>query len=104
MAQLPKKSVLTYLSLLVLGRGVVSADENCGKLLGECSLENLEELILSNASHLTAVSVQLLAENCPKLRVLGSLTSWDITPEELDALRILIAVSNTDLTLWPVTF
>ncbi|KAH1005023.1 hypothetical protein HUJ04_006098 [Dendroctonus ponderosae] len=74
------------------------------RLLGECSLENLEELILSNASHLTAVSVQLLAENCPKLRVLGSLTSWDITPEELDALRILIAVSNTDLTLWPITF
>ncbi|XP_048524632.1 acidic mammalian chitinase-like [Dendroctonus ponderosae] len=29
MAQLPKKSVLIYLSLLVLGRGVVSADENC---------------------------------------------------------------------------
>lgn len=76
----------------------------CFRLLGECSLENIEELILSNANHLTAVSVQLLAENCPKLRVLGSLTSWDVTPEELDALRILIALSNTDLTLWPITF
>ncbi|ENN73272.1 hypothetical protein YQE_10111, partial [Dendroctonus ponderosae] len=101
------KSLLTnapFLRSMTIGSNVEMTDGDMFRLLGECSLENLEELILSNASHLTAVSVQLLAENCPKLRVLGSLTSWDITPEELDALRILIAVSNTDLTLWPITF
>lgn len=72
------------------------------RLLSECSLDNLEELLFSEARFLTPVTVGLLMDNCPKLKILGSLMGWDITQEEIDALKLLVKLSNIDLTLWPL--
>ncbi|XP_066149371.1 uncharacterized protein [Euwallacea fornicatus] len=101
------RTVLTnspFLRSFTVGCSIEMTDGDMFRLLSEYSLENLEELLLSEARCLTAITVELLADNCPKLRVLGSLMGWDITQEEIDALRLLIALSNTDLTLWPVTY
>lgn len=43
-------------------------------------------------------------DNCPKLKILGSLFGWDITQEEIEALKLLVTLSNIDLTLWPVNY
>ncbi|KAH1005218.1 hypothetical protein HUJ04_006244 [Dendroctonus ponderosae] len=60
MAQLPKKSVLIYLSLLVLGRGVVSADENCVMLLRAADdifvLQSKQRMVFSACRRLSMVT------------------------------------------------
>ncbi|CAG9773043.1 unnamed protein product [Ceutorhynchus assimilis] len=91
-----------FLQSISVGCNLQLTDGDMFRLLAECTLENLEELLLSDARFLTAITVELLAENCPKLKLLGSLISWDITQDEVEALRIIIAISNTDLTLWPI--
>ncbi|KAL1512869.1 hypothetical protein ABEB36_002381 [Hypothenemus hampei] len=101
------KSMLTnapFLKSITVGCSIQMTDGDMFRLLGECTLENIEELLFSEARFLTAITVELLADNCPKLKVLGSLVGWDITPDEIDALRVLISITNTDLTLWPVAY
>lgn len=39
--------------------------------------------------------------HCTNLKVIGQLSGWDIGLDELDYLRVVIALTNTDLTLLP---
>ncbi|XP_050303399.1 uncharacterized protein LOC126741110 isoform X2 [Anthonomus grandis grandis] len=92
-----------FLRSITVGCPLEMTDGDMFRILAECTLENLEELLLNDARFLTVFSVELLADNCPNLRLLGSLTGWEVTQEQIDSLRVLLALSNVDLTLWPQT-
>lgn len=91
-----------FLRRIVVGCVVNMTDGDIFRLCAECDFENLEELWFSCARCLTATSVELLMGHCPNLRVVGQLNGWDMHQDELDYLNVVIAASNTDLTLLPV--
>ncbi|CAH1995444.1 unnamed protein product [Acanthoscelides obtectus] len=91
-----------FLKRMVVGCVILMTDGDIFRLCAECDFSNLEELWFSCAKWLTATSVELLMGHCPNLKVIGQLTGWDMHQEELDYLKMVIAATNTDLTLLPV--
>ncbi|XP_065156971.1 uncharacterized protein [Atheta coriaria] len=91
-----------FLRRLLVGDVVRMTDGDVFRLCADCEFASLEELWLSNARGLTLTSVELLMGHCPRLRVLGQLNGWDITPDDMDLLRAVILSTNTDLTLLPI--
>lgn len=91
-----------YLRRIVVGDVIHMTDGDVFRLCAECDFVNLEELWFSYARYLTSTSVELLMGHCPKLKVVGQLNGWDISPSEIELLRTLIVVNNIDLILLPV--
>lgn len=91
-----------FLKRVIIGCVVNMTDGDMFKLCDECDFVYLEELWLSCARGLTDISVELLMEHCPNLKVLGQLNEWNILQEEIEYLRSVILYTNTDLTLLPL--
>ncbi|VEN53767.1 unnamed protein product [Callosobruchus maculatus] len=91
-----------FLRRMVVGCVILMTDGDIFRMCAESDFTNLEELWFSCAKCLTATSVELLMGHCPNLKVIGQLTGWDLHQEELDYLKVVIAATNTDLTLLPV--
>lgn len=89
---------------VMIGCQIHFSDGDLFRLCAECEFLFLEELWLSSARNLTAISVELLISHCPKLRFLGQLNGWNITSEEIDFFKSLIQISNMDITLLPTVF
>ncbi|KAK9702642.1 hypothetical protein QE152_g29808 [Popillia japonica] len=91
-----------FLRRIVVGDVIMMTDGDIFRLCADCEFQCLEELWFSSARCLTATSVELLMGHCRNLRVLGQLSGWDVTPNDMDYLRTVIMSSNLDLTLLPV--
>ncbi|KAI4457681.1 f-box/tpr repeat protein pof3 [Holotrichia oblita] len=91
-----------FLRRIVVGDVIMMTDGDIFRLCADCEFQCLEELWFSSARCLTATSVELLMGHCRNLRVLGQLSGWDVTPNDMDYLRTLIMSCNLDLTLLPV--
>ncbi|XP_044756676.1 uncharacterized protein LOC123315155 [Coccinella septempunctata] len=89
---------------VMIGCAVNFTDGDLFRLCADIEFLFLEELWLSCAKSLTAISIELLMNHCPKLRFLGQMNGWDITSEEVEFFRTVIQVSNIDLTLLPTVF
>ncbi|XP_045465521.1 uncharacterized protein LOC123674629 [Harmonia axyridis] len=92
------------LKRVMIGCDVSFTDGDTFRLCADCDFMFLEELWLSGAKGLTAISVELLMSHCPRLRFLGQLSGWDISSEEVEFYRTIIQMSNIDLTLLPTVF
>lgn len=90
------------LKRIIIGDVVHMTDGDIFRLCADCEFSYLEELWFSCAKGLTATSVELLMGHCPNLKVLGQLSGWDVTPNDMDYLRAAINCMNIDLTLLPV--
>ncbi|XP_018320650.1 uncharacterized protein LOC108733824 [Agrilus planipennis] len=84
---------------LVIGDGIKFNDDDMFRLCSECELLELEEVWFASAKCLTLTSVELLMTHCPKLKVLGQITEWDINPNDVNFLKAVIASTNTQLIL-----
>ncbi|XP_031328444.1 uncharacterized protein LOC116159573 [Photinus pyralis] len=93
-----------FLRRFIVGDILRVTDGDLFRLCAECELLYLEELWFSCAKYLTTTSVQLLMGHCPKLKSLGQLTGWDVSPDDIVYLRSVISSSNNDLVLLPTTY
>ncbi|XP_022907479.1 uncharacterized protein [Onthophagus taurus] len=91
-----------FLKRIVVGDVITITDGDVFRLCAECGFHNLEELWFSSARGLTIVSVELLMGHCQNLKVLGQLSGWNISADDMDYLRAIILSSNMDLILLPV--
>ncbi|XP_030755723.1 uncharacterized protein LOC115882043 [Sitophilus oryzae] len=85
-----------------IGSSVDFTDEDILRLVTEHNFPQLEELIFSYASNLTDLSVELLVTTCWNLKVLGTLSEWNISELEFITLKLLFQSTNTDVTLLPL--
>lgn len=90
------------LKRIIVGDVIHMTDGDIFRLCADCEFLYLEELWFSCAKGLTATSVELLMGHCPNLKVLGQLSGWDVTSNDMDYLRAAINCMNIDLTLLPV--
>lgn len=90
-----------FLKRFLVGSVINMTDGDIFRICAESDLSCLEELWFSYARCLTSTTVELLMGHCPNLRVIGQLDRWDINQEDLDLLRVVIALTNTDLSLFP---
>lgn len=88
-----------FVKRFVVGSVINMTDGDIFRICAECEMTCLEELWFSYARCLTSISVELLMGHCPNLKVLGELGRWDISLEDLDLIRIVIALTNTDLVI-----
>ncbi|CAG9864895.1 unnamed protein product [Phyllotreta striolata] len=88
-----------FLRQVVIGSIIRMTDGDVFRLCAECDFYNLEELWISCARSLTVISVELLMGHCRNLRQIGQLNGWDLSLDEIDYLKIIIASTNTDLKL-----
>lgn len=90
------------LKRIIVGDVIHMTDGDIFRLCADSEYLYLEELWFSCAKGLTATAVELLMGHCPNLKVLGQLSGWDVTPNDMDYLRAAINCMNIDLTLLPV--
>lgn len=88
-----------FLRKLLVGSTVNMTDGDIFRICAESDLACLEELWFSYARYLSTTSVELLMGHCSNLKIIGELTRWDISPEDLELLRIVITLTNTDLII-----
>ncbi|GLV42916.1 uncharacterized protein CBL_20472 [Carabus blaptoides fortunei] len=74
------------------------SDGDLCKLFRDYFMLNLEELYFANARYLTVNGVELLMGHCPQLRVLGQISGWDLSTDDLDYLRAIVQSTNSNLT------
>lgn len=99
------RSLLTNtksLKRIIVGDVIHMTDGDIFRICADCEFLYLEELWFSCAKGLTATSVELLMGHCRNLKVLGQLSGWDVSPNDMDYLRAAINCMNIDLTLLPV--
>lgn len=91
-----------FLKRIIVGDIIHLTDSDIFKLCETCDFNYLEELWFSCAKGLTTTSVELLMSHCKNLKVLGQLSGWNVTPNDMDYLRAAINCMNIDLTLLPL--
>ncbi|XP_017785416.1 PREDICTED: uncharacterized protein LOC108568696 [Nicrophorus vespilloides] len=91
-----------FLKRVIIGDDIHMTDGDVFRICAECEFYALEELWFSRARSLTATSIELLMGHCPNLKVLGQVSGWDISSDDLDLLRTIITSANIDLTLLPI--
>lgn len=96
------KHVMTnspFLKRIFVGDVIYMTDGDVFRLCAECDFCNLVELWFSCAKCLTATSVELLMGHCANLKVIGDLSSWSLSPVEVEFLKAVIEANNIDLNL-----
>ena len=68
--------------------------------LGRGSLVRLEELALLAAPRLDTACLEILIARLPCLTIVGRLQGWDISPAQLEPLKLRLRQQNFNLTLW----
>ncbi|PSN49502.1 hypothetical protein C0J52_14262 [Blattella germanica] len=83
-----------------VGENVDLTDDDIADILGKSSLMELRELWIANARNLSRISVEVLMITCPKLKSIGVLSGWGVSPDDVQELLYEIQISNMDLMLW----
>ncbi|KPJ18690.1 hypothetical protein RR48_10634 [Papilio machaon] len=90
------------LKKLIIGDEILLDDCDMSRMLRRYKFPYLEAIWFPNAPRLSAETVELLIECCPKLQSLGQLSGWRFTPDEMMLLRAIYASTNTDIILSPL--
>ncbi|KAJ9598487.1 hypothetical protein L9F63_010840 [Diploptera punctata] len=85
---------------LSVGESIDLTDDDIADILGKSALLELRELWIASARNLTRISVEVLMITCPKLKSIGVLSGWGLTPDDVQELFYEIQISNMDLMLW----
>ncbi|XP_026473858.1 uncharacterized protein LOC113377678 [Ctenocephalides felis] len=100
-------SILSYLmthapKLKRLSVGDVNfTDDDIFRIFNNNEFPYLEDLWFLNASYLSTASAEIMMDRCPVLTVLGQLSGWNVTYEDLELMRTMISSANTKLALLP---
>lgn len=89
-----------FLKRFLVGSIINMTDGDLFRICADSDLGCLEELWFSYARCLTSTSVELLMGHCPNLKVIGELGRWDVTQDDLDLLRIVTTLTNTNLVIY----
>lgn len=85
---------------LSVGESIDLTDDDVADILGKSALLELRELWIASARNLSRISVEVLLITCPKLKSIGVLSGWGLTPDDVQELFYEIQISNMDLMLW----
>lgn len=75
-------------------------DEDLISCINASNLKCLREFWFGQACRLTIESLKYLMENCPSMTSIGNLAGWGMEPGETSFIRMQLALTNTDLTLY----
>lgn len=89
------------LKRISIGDEVGITDGDLYRLCADFCLLNLEKVWFNNARYLTINAIELLMSHCPELRILGKMTCWNVTSEDIFFMKAVIQSTNSDLTLLP---
>lgn len=95
---LSKSPNLKHISI---GDEVGITDGDLYRLCADFCLLSLEKVWFNNARYLTINAIHLLMSHCPELRILGKMTGWNVTSDDISFMKAVIQSTNSDLTLLP---